>query len=293
MIECLEFTLPPEIPKYCYLIAEIGINHNGSLTIAKELIQKSKASGFDAVKFQKRTIDVVYSEETLNSYRKSPWGDTTRAQKEGLEFSIEEYKEIDKFCKSIGIEWSASCWDIKSQREMREFDFPFNKIASAMSVNWDFVSEVAKEKKITFASTGMMNMNQIDNLVNTFEKENCPLILFHTVSTYPALEEDLNLSCIKTLAKRYNLPVGYSGHESNTAPSIFASVLGAVAIERHVTLDRSMYGSDQSASLELPGMHALCSTVRKINKCLGSGEKIILEKEKEIATKLRYWREDK
>tara|TARA_B100001989_G_C24551039_1_gene474794 strand:- start:4288 stop:5169 length:882 start_codon:yes stop_codon:yes gene_type:complete len=281
------------LPDYCYLIAEIGINHNGSLIIAKDLIAQSKAAGFDAVKFQKRTIDIVYSEETLSSYRVSPWGETTREQKEGLELSLEEYEEIDKYCKMLDIDWFVSCWDIQSQKDMQHFNTPYNKIASAMGTNWDFVEIVASEKKPTFASTGMMDIEQIDKLVEIFNINKCPLILMHTVSTYPASEKDLNLNCIKTLSDRYNLPVGYSGHETSTAPSIFAAVLGAPVIERHVTLDRAMYGSDQSASLELPGMYSLCSTIRKLNDCLGDGEKRILKEEELVSQKLRYWRQEK
>ena len=284
--------VPPSIPDYCYLIAEIGINHNGSLQIAKDLIAQSKAAGFDAVKFQKRTIDIVYSPETLNSKRKSPWGATTREQKEGLEFSIDEYAEIADYCKTLNLDWFVSCWDIQSQIEMLQFNTPYNKIASAMATNWAFVEQVSAEKKPTFASTGMMELSQIDKLVNIFKKDGCPLILMHTVSTYPASESDLNLNCLNTLAQRYEIPIGYSGHESNTAPSIFAAVLGAVAIERHVTLDRAMYGSDQSASLELPGMYSLCSTVRKLNICLGDGEKKIIKEEELVSRKLRYWRSE-
>tara|TARA_Y100001978_G_scaffold203469_1_gene229598 strand:+ start:9445 stop:10323 length:879 start_codon:yes stop_codon:yes gene_type:complete len=282
--------ISPNIPAYCYLIAEIGINHNGSLQIAKDLIAQSKAAGFDAVKFQKRTIDIVYNEEILNSFRKSPWGETTRDQKEGLEFSLSEYKEIDKYCKTLNIDWFVSCWDIKSQEEMRPFNTPYNKVASAMATNWEFVNSVASERKPTFASTGMMEIPDIDKLVDIFKKNNCPLILMHTVSTYPASDNDLNLKCINTLAARYKIPIGYSGHETSTAPSIFAAVMGASVIERHVTLDRAMYGSDQSASLELPGMYSLCSTIRKLNDCLGDGEKRILEEEELVSKKLRYWR---
>ncbi len=280
------------IPENCFLIAEIGINHNGSLNLAKKLIKNSKEAGFDAVKFQKRDINTVYSEEILNSARKSPWGETTREQKLGLEFSLDEYKEIDNYCKEIDIEWFISCWDIKSQKEMRIFNTPYNKVASAMANNWDFVNEVASEKKITFASTGMMEIDEIRLLVEVFKKKDCPLVLFHTVSAYPAKDDDLNLNCLNTLADLFKLPIGYSGHEISTAPSIFAAMLGAVAIERHVTIDRAMYGSDQSASLEMPGMQSLCSTIRKINACLGDGEKRILEEEKAIAKKLRYWRSE-
>ena len=231
--------LSSKIPDYHFLIAEIGINHNGSIDLAKKLIFNSKAAGFDAVKFQKRDLNTVYSEEVLNSPRKSPWGITTRSQKEGLEFSIEQYKEIDEYCKSLNIEWFVSCWDIKSQKQMRVFSTPYNKVASAMATNKDFVKEVASERKKTFASTGMMKIEEIESLVKIFEDNYCPLILMHTVSTYPSKDEDLNLRCIETLAKNFNVPIGYSGHEVSTAPSIYAALLGAVAIERHVTLDRA------------------------------------------------------
>ena len=231
-----------EIPEYCFLIAEIGINHNGSLDLAKKLIKNSKEAGFDAVKFQKRDINTVYSQEILDSPRESPWGNTTRDQKLGLEFSLDQYKEIDQYCNEIGIEWFISCWDIKSQVDMRSFNTPYNKIASAMANNWDFVDNVATEKKITFASTGMMQMDEIEKLVEKFNAHQTPLVLMHTVSAYPANDNDLNLNCMKTLLNKFNLPVGYSGHEISTAPSIFAAMLGAVAIERHVTIDRAMYG---------------------------------------------------
>ena len=284
--------LSSKIPDYHFLIAEIGINHNGSIDLAKKLIFNSKAAGFDAVKFQKRDLNTVYSKEVLDSPRKSPWGITTRSQKEGLEFSIEQYKEIDEYCKSLNIEWFVSCWDIKSQKQMRVFSTPYNKVASAMATNKDFVKEVASERKKTFASTGMMKIEEIESLVKIFEDNYCPLILMHTVSTYPSKDEDLNLRCIETLAKNFNVPIGYSGHEVSTAPSIYAALLGAVAIERHVTLDRAMYGSDQSASLEMTGMKSLCSTIRKINICMGDGIKKITNEEHEVAKKLRYWRDD-
>tara|TARA_B100000963_G_scaffold262652_1_gene230765 strand:- start:6691 stop:7572 length:882 start_codon:yes stop_codon:yes gene_type:complete len=286
-----EKNISSKISEYHYLIAEIGINHNGSLEIAKKLIDNSKMAGFDAVKFQKRDINTVYSEEILNTPRESPWGTTTREQKEGLEFSIEEYKEIDNYCKSINMPWFVSCWDINSQKQMRIFSTPFNKIASAMATNRKFVKEVASERKGTFASTGMMEMEEIEILVKIFEEYSCPLILMHTVSTYPSKDEDLNLKCIETLSNKFNVPIGYSGHEVTTAPSIYAALLGAVAIERHVTLDRAMYGSDQSASLEKEGMYALCSTLRKINICMGDGIKKITKEEYEVAKKLRYWRD--
>tara|TARA_Y100000589_G_C27174677_1_gene638204 strand:+ start:111 stop:947 length:837 start_codon:yes stop_codon:yes gene_type:complete len=272
-----------------YIIAEIGINHNGQINIAKELITQAKSAGCDAVKFQKRTIDIVYKQEFLNSKRESPWGNTQRDQKEGLEFNIQEYDVIDKYCKNLEIDWFASSWDIESQKLMRRYNFPHNKIASAMATNIDFLDVVASEKIHTFLSTGMMNLNMIDKAVEVFKKHNCPFTLMHTVSTYPALEEDLNLHCIKSLQKRYKVPVGYSGHEASVSPSFIAATLGATAIERHITLNRAMYGSDQSASLELTGLLQLVSMIRKLPICLGDGKVKILEKERSIAKKLRYW----
>ena len=272
-----------------YIIAEIGINHNGDLEIAKELISKAKSAGCDAVKFQKRTINLVYSEDILKQKRDSPWGNTQRDQKEGLEFSIAEYDQIDNYCKNLQIDWFASSWDIESQKLMRKYNFPHNKVASAMATNIEFLEVVASEKIHTFISTGMMDLKMIDRAVDIFRNRNCPFSLLHTVSTYPALEEDLNLNCIKTLQKRYNVPVGYSGHEASVSPSFMAVMLGATIVERHITLNRAMYGSDQSASLELQGLLQLVGMIRKIPKCLGDGEIKILEQEKIIAKKLRYW----
>ena len=205
--------------KYIYIIAEIGINHNGSLDIAKKLIDEAVEVGCDAVKFQKRTIDIVYSESVLNQPRESPWGSTQRDQKEGLEFSINEYDEIDQYCRERGIDWFASSWDNESQILMKKYNFPFNKIASAMAINKSFVELVASEKKPTFASTGMTKVEDIEQLIDIFKKHECPLMLMHTVSTYPSALEDLNLNCIKTLKELYKLPIGYSGHESSVSPS--------------------------------------------------------------------------
>tara|TARA_B100000401_G_C52737302_1_gene686504 strand:- start:169 stop:1050 length:882 start_codon:yes stop_codon:yes gene_type:complete len=277
--------------KYIYIISEIGINHNGSLETAKELIDKSVEIGCDAVKFQKRTINIVYSEATLNQPRKSPWGETQREQKEGLEFSLNDYDEIDLYCKERGIDWFASSWDCESQKIMRRYDFPFNKIASAMAINKSFIELVASEGKPTFASTGMTNIQDINYLISIFKKNNCPLMLMHTVSTYPSALEDLNLKCINTLKKLYDVPIGYSGHEASVSPSVVAATLGAAAIERHITLDRAMYGSDQAASLQPEGFRQLNQILRNIPIILGDGEKRILKEEELIASKLRYWLE--
>ena len=277
---------------YIYVIAEIGINHNGSLDTAKELIDLAVEVGCDAVKFQKRTINIVYSESVLNQPRESPWGKTQREQKEGLEFSMEQYEEINRYCKSKNIDWFASSWDKESQRLMRRFDFPFNKIASAMAINKSFVELVASEKKPTFASTGMTKIEEIDWLISVFKKHECPLMLMYTVSTYPSKLEHLNLKCIETLKERYDLPIGYSGHEASVSPSVVAATLGAGAIERHITLDRAMYGSDQAASLEAAGFRQLTQILRNIPMILGDGEKRILREEELIASKLRYWLEE-
>ncbi len=272
-----------------FIIAEIGINHNGSLENAKKLIQISKDCGCDAVKFQKRTIDIVYTKEELSAPRKSPWGTTQREQKIGLEFKKEEYDEINKFCSSKEILWFASAWDINSLEFLDQYDLKYNKIASAMVTNTDFLNEVAKRKKYTFISTGMSNYEIIDKAVEIFKKNNCEFELMHSVSTYPCPEERLNIHLINELKKRYNCKVGYSGHESSVSPSTVAVALGATSLERHITLDRSSYGSDQAASLEKKGLNDLVDIVRKIPKIIGSEKKHILDIENEVAKKLRYW----
>lgn len=272
-----------------YIIAEIGINHNGDLSLAKKLIEIAKDCGVDAVKFQKRSIDNVYTQEYLDSHRDSPWGTTQRDQKKGLEFTLQNYREIDAFCKEMVIDWFASSWDIDSQKQMREFNFKYNKIASAMATNHDFVAEVASENVHTFISTGMMDIEMIDKTVTIFREHNCEFTLLHTVSTYPSKEEDLNLLCLNTLREKYKCPVGYSGHEVSVSPSIMATVLGATVIERHLTLDRAMYGSDQSASLEPRGLKELVSQIKKVPICLGNPEKKIQKDEYPVAEKLRYW----
>ena len=273
-----------------YIIAEIGINHNGDLSIAKKLIDMAKECGCDAVKFQKRTIDIVYSPQVLAAPRESPWGTTTRQQKEGLEFGLKEYQEIDRYCHNVGIEWFASAWDIPSLEFLRQFDCPHNKVASAMLTNGPFVEAVAKERKHTYISTGMCTWEQLDRVVEMFRSHQCPFTLMHTVSTYPCKDSDLNLGCIKTLRTRYNVPVGYSGHEVGPFPSgIAAAALGIAAIERHITLDRAMYGSDQAASLERKGLTILVEVVGLIGVCLGTGEKVFADDERNVAKKLRYW----
>jgi len=270
-----------------FIIAEIGINHNGDMAICKELIDLASDTGCNAVKFQKRDIDSVYKQEFLSSYRESPWGSTQREQKEGLEFGLDEYQEIDNYCKSKKINWFASAWDLKSQKFLRQFDLIHNKIASAMIVSNDFLKEVASEKKHTFISTGMTTYENIDNAVEIFEKANCPYELMHTVSTYPMKDENANLLMIKTLRERYNCNVGYSGHEVGLAVSYAAAALGITSLERHITLSRAMYGSDQSASVEPHGLRQLIGAVRKIELAMGDGIKKTIEDESKVAANLR------
>ena len=272
-----------------FIIAEIGINHNGSLDIAKKLIDMAVDTGCDAVKFQKRTIDIVYTKDVLDTPRESPWGTTTREQKMGLEFGVEEYKEINRYCKEKNIEWFASAWDVESQKFLRQFKCKYNKIASALLTHIPLLEEVASEKLHTFISTGMATYSDIDKAVEIFKKHNCPFTLMHTVSVYPCPEEDLNLNMIHTLKQKYNCPVGYSGHETSPVPSIAAAAMGITALERHVTLDRTMYGSDQSASLEKRGLEILVTGVRSVEKSLGNGKKEFGEAEQKVASKLRYW----
>lgn len=270
-----------------FIIAEIGINHNGDIKIAKDLIKVAKDSGCDAVKFQKRTIDLVYTKELLDSPRESPWGTTQRAQKEGLEFRYDEYKEIDHCCKELGIDWFASAWDLESQKFLRQFNYKYNKIASPMLTYEPLLQEVASEKKHTFISTGMSDVKNIDMAVQIFKEAECPFELMHCISTYPMEDEDANLNCIKTLRDRYGCNVGYSGHEVGLSVSYAAAALGITSLERHITLDRAMYGSDQSASIEPAGLRMLVGAIRKIEKAMGDGRITINEKEIPISKKLR------
>lgn len=277
------------IARHVFVIAEIGINHNGDLRIAKRLIDMAKVAGCDAVKFQKRTIDIVYSSEVLAQPRESPWGITQREQKEGLEFGKAEYDEIDRYCKASGMEWFASAWDIQSQHFLQQYSCRYNKIASAMLTHVEFLNAVAREQKPTFVSTGMATWEDIDKAVEIFRSRGCSFVLMHTVSTYPTPEETLNLRMIHSLRERYGCEVGYSGHESSVSPSVIAAMMGAIAIERHITLDRAMYGSDQAASLEAPGLNQLVNVLRKMPQLLGNGEKHFSDAEKAVAKKLRYW----
>jgi len=270
-----------------FIIAELGINHNGDMEIAKQLIDVAKTAGADAVKFQKRTIELVYTREMLDLPRESPWGTTQREQKEGLEFGLEEYQEINAYCKKKEIEWFASAWDIESQKFLRQFDCKYNKIASAMIVYDDLLKEVASEKKHTFISTGMSEFEQINRAVEIFREADCSFELMHCVSTYPMNDEDANLRCIKTLRDRYQCDVGYSGHEVGLAVSYASAALGITSLERHITLNRAMYGSDQAASVQADGFRQLVAGIRKIEKAMGNGNMFMNDKEITIAKKLR------
>lgn len=273
--------------EHVFIIAEIGINHNGDMEIAKKLIDWAVLSDCDAVKFQKRTVDKVYTKEYLDSYRESPWGNTQRAQKEGLEFGQADYEEIDRYCKEKGIEWFASAWDIDAQLFLRQFNLKYNKIASAMLTNDELLKEVANEGKYTFIATGMSNYDEIDHAVDIFRKADCPFELMHCNSTYPMPKEDANLRLIPTLRERYQCKVGYSGHETGRIVSTSAVALGATSIERHITLDNTMYGSDQAASLNVKELFRLIEDIRLIETILGTGEKVLSAKELDTRKKLR------
>ena len=272
-----------------FICAEIGINHNGSIDIAKKLIDVAVRCGCDAVKFQKRNVEMVYTKETLDSPRESPFGKTTREQKLGLELSLKQYSMIDKYCKKQKIHWYVSSWDVQSQIEMRKFHTKYNKIASAMLIHKKLLETVAEEKKYTFISTGMSSIKQITDAVKIFRKYKCPFELMHSHSSYPMSEEEANLRVIPFLIKKFKCKVGYSGHETGSYNICLpAVVLGATSIERHITLDRTMYGSDQAASLEESGLKRLVRDVRMLEKILGDGKKRVWKSELPAQKKLRH-----
>ena len=271
-----------------FITAEIGINHNGNMKIVKELIDVASAAGCDAVKFQKRNVEKVYSKKVLDSYRESMWGTTTREQKFGLEFSEKQYSKIDQYCKKKKILWYVSCWDVGSQIQMRKFKTKYNKVASAMLTHKKLLETIAEEGKYTFISTGMSTMKDISKAVKIFKTHNCPFELMHSHSAYPMPPHEANLKMIQTLRKKFKCKVGYSGHEiSSYSICLAATLLGATSIERHITLDRSMYGSDQAASLEPPGLIRLVRDIRELDFILGDGKKIIWDSELPAQKKLR------
>ena len=269
----------------CFIIAEIGINHNGSVKLAKQMIDIAKTTGCDAVKFQKRTVDVVYTKEELARERKSIFGNTNGDLKYGLEFGEKEYKEIDTYCKEKGIMWFASCWDEDSVDFIEKFDVPCYKIASASLTDDNLLKYTKSKGKPILLSTGMSTMVQIKHAVTILGEEN--LILFHCTSTYPSNTAEINLRVIETFRKEFSCPIGYSGHERGVTPSILAVALGACAVERHITVDRTNWGSDQAASLEMAGLYHMVRDIRQVPDLLGDGIKTVYQREIPIIEKLR------
>ena len=270
------------------IIAEVGTNHMGSIKIAKKIIDAAVSAGCDAVKFQKKNIEKIYSKKFLNSALESPWGTTQREMRLHREFSIKQFSELDKYCKKKKIDWFVSCWDIQSQIEMRKFKTKYNKVASAMLLHHELLETIAKERKYTFISTGMSSMNDIKKAVKIFTKYKCHFELLHCHSAYPMPLEEANLNLIPLLKKQFKCKVGYSGHETGaTDVCIPAVMLGANTIERHVTVDRTLYGYDQAASLEPTGLSRLVRDIRVIDKIMGDGIKKIWPSEIPNQKKLR------
>ena len=273
-----------------FLIAEIGINHNGSVNLAKKLIDLAKKYNFDAVKFQKRDLNICIPEDQKNTIRDTPWGQMSYFNyKKKIEFEKSEFKIIDRYCKKKKISWFCSAWDLNSLNFLKSFRNKYNKVASAMLTNTELVTKISLEGKLTFISTGMSKIKEIDKVVKIFKKNKCKFVLMHCVSTYPCQENDLNLNSIISLKKRYKCKIGYSGHEPSVSPSIAAWCLGADYIERHITLDRTMYGTDQAASLEEQGIRNLVTTLEKLPAMFGDGIKKISKGEKKLIKKFRYW----
>ncbi len=277
--------LGPDHP--CYLIAEIGVNHNGDIDIAKRLISVAVGAGCDAVKFQKRTPELCVPAAQRNVMRETPWGYISYMEyRDKVEFGKKEYDEIDRFCKEQKIDWFASCWDDPSVDFIQQYnDVPCYKIASATLLNKPLLEHTRKTGKPLLVSTGMSNIEQVDEAVAQLGKKD--LVLIHTVSTYPAYYNELNLRAIQTLLNRYDVPVGYSGHETGIASSVAAVALGACCVERHITIDRAMWGSDQAASLEPTGLTRLVRDIRLVEQAMGDGVKQVLEREKPIIARLR------
>lgn len=270
-----------------FIVADCGINANGDLNIAKKLIEGAKWAGADAIKFQKRCIEKVYSKEELDKFRESSWGTTNREQKYGLEFNKEEYDEINNYCKKLELPWFASPWDLDSVDFLEQYNVPYYKIPSALINHMELIEKIAKLKKYTFISTGMSTIEEITKAVLVFKRNECPFELMHCNSAYPAEEKDLNLLVIPYLKKLYCCKVGWSGHEVGLPPSAIAVVLGATSIERHITINRTMYGSDQAASVEVQGFKRLVDMIRQTEIVLGDGIKTITETEMKVRTKLR------
>ena len=269
----------------CFIIAEIGINHNGSTALAKKMIDIAVTTGCDAVKFQKRTVDIVYTKEELAKERKSVFGNTNGDLKRGVEFGEEEYREIDEYCKKKGILWFASCWDENSVDFMEKFDIPCYKIASASLTDDNLLKHTKSKGRPIMLSTGMSTMEQIRHAVSILGEDN--LIILHCTSTYPSNAEETNLRVIETFRKEFSCPIGYSGHERGVTPSVLAAALGAAVVERHITTDRTNWGSDQAASLEMAGLYHMVRDIRQTPCLLGDGIKVVYQREIPIIEKLR------
>lgn len=269
----------------CFIIAEIGINHNGQVSLAKKMIDIAVTTGCDAVKFQKRTVDVVYTPEELAKERKSVFGNTNGDLKRGLEFSKEDYYEIDRYCRERGILWFASCWDEGSVDFINEFNPPCFKIASASLTDDNLLKHTKSKGKPILLSTGMSTIEEICHAVQVLGEDN--LVIYHCTSTYPSNADETNLRVIETLKKEFNCPIGYSGHERGVTPSVLAVALGANSVERHITVDRTNWGSDQAASLEMTGLSYMVRDIRQVPALLGDGKKIVYEREIPIIEKLR------
>jgi len=272
-----------------FIIAEIGINHNGDINIAKKLIDGAVFAGADAVKFQKRTLELVYTKEYLDSCRESLWGTTQRDQKRALEFGETEYDIIDECCKEKGITWFASAWDLESAEFLKKYDLEYNKIPSALLTHKELLSVIAWQKKYTFISTGMSTLEEIEDATNIFREADCPFELMHCNSTYPMKDEEANLRVIPFLKNHFKCDVGYSGHEVGLISSVAAVPFGITSLERHITLDRAMYGSDQAASVEIMGFYRLVSYVRTVESALGDGIKRVTDGELKVCEKLRRY----
>ena len=273
-----------------FLIGEIGINHNGSLKVAKELILFAKKTGFDAVKFQKRTPEITTPKDKMNKPRETPWGVMTYLEyKKKIEFGKKEYDVIDKLCKKLNIIWFASPWDIPSNNFLNQYKLKYNKIASPMLTNLALLNAVAKQKRFTFISTGMSKLNDVQTAIQIFKKNKCKFNLMHCVSAYPCSDQNLNLKMIQVYKKKFKVDVGYSGHEKSVSPSLMAACLGATSIERHITLDRTMWGTDHAASLEKNGMITFVNLIRRFEKIIGNGKKQFLQSEKNKLKENKYW----
>ena len=270
---------------HCFIIAEIGINHNGDINLAKKLIKMAHDLGADAVKFQKRTVDVVYTQHELEMERPNPFGNTNGDLKRGLEFGYGEYREIDEYCKKLSMMWFASCWDEESVDFIEQFNPPCHKIASACLTNDKLISYIKSKGRPILLATGMSTQEQIDHAVDILGQDN--LVLMHCTSTYPSSEAELNLNVIPNYIEKYECPIGYSGHEKGVFPSVLAASMGACAIERHITTDRTLWGSDHPASLEPDGLRRLVRDIRLLNTIKGDGKKVVYESELPIIKKLR------